>query len=111
MERSAYILIPGAILSALAGAAACAGPYYWVGIQHPETWGIDIQFMLFVLLIGAAIGGVCAVKLAQFGQELGARAAAAWIETAGLLAGLLLGLLLGALISLALAILSMGILA
>lgn len=107
MERNQWIVLTGALLSAVAGAAACAGPYYWASLENPEIWGIDSELLILALLIGGVIGGICAVKLAQVGRDMGARAAAAWVETARLLAGLVLG----GLTSFALAFLSMGVLA
>ena len=67
IRRNKIIMIVGAILSAIVGALACSGPNLWVAFENPESedWGFDAELTTFTLVIGAVIGGFCAVSLAK----------------------------------------------
>jgi len=94
-RRNDYMIIFGAVLSAMVGAIACSGPFLWASLVKPGSWGIDIGMLAFMLLMGAIIGGYCAVALAQMGGRVGRSVNKESGKTVGIALGILAGVVIG----------------
>lgn len=113
IQRNKNVWIAGIILSAVVGAIACSGPFLWVAMANPESenWGFDPGFTIFILVIGAIIGGACCFVSASMGGVFGQVVNTENSEAVGVMVGILAGIVVGGLVAFVLAVLGMGILA
>jgi hypothetical protein len=109
-NRQRILLVVVSVLSALFGAAACAGPFVYVfTVSGTGSWSEpDPDLLIFNFVIGGIIGGMFGYGAGSAGAQIGRSRGS---EVIGTILGALLGAILAVLLALFLSVMGMGIMA